>query len=127
MPNILPALKIGGIILILSMVGWGVKKVHDYHLDQIDKAVVAAELEASVARTNAVRAVQKGLLAQAKADREILEKEVQAEKSKVSDLRRMLLIEHDLDRLLQSKPGLILNIVNEGTEEYYQELEDITQ
>ena len=127
MPNILPFLKIGGIILILSMLGWGVKKVYDYHLDQIDKAVVAAELEASVARTNAVRAVQEGLLAQAKADREALEQEVQIEKSKVTDLRRMLLIEHDLDRLLQSKPGLILNIVNEGTEEYYQELEDITQ
>lgn len=109
------------------MIGWGVKKVYDYHLDQIDKAVVAAELEASVSRTNAVRAVQEGLLAQAKTDREALEKEVQAEKSKVSDLRRMLLIEHDLDRLLQSKPGLILNIVNEGTQEYYDELESITQ
>jgi len=127
MPNILPFLKIGGAIIILSMVGWGIKKAYNYHLDQIDKAVVAAELEASVSRTNAVRAVQEGLLAQSKANREALEKEIQVEKERVSDLRRMLLIEHDLDRLLQSKPGLILNIVNEGTEEYYQELEDITQ
>jgi len=39
----------------------------------------------------------------------------------------MLLVEHDLDRLLQRKPGLILPRVNKGTEDYFKALEAATQ
>ena len=45
----------------------------------------------------------------------------------IKDLERKLQIEHDLDRLLQAKPGLILNIVQKGTNEKLQDLEEITQ
>ena len=51
----------------------------------------------------------------------------EVERDKVSNLQRQLLIDHDLDRLLQRKPGLILPRVNRGTEEVLKELEEITQ
>jgi hypothetical protein len=41
-------------------------------------------------------------------------------------LKKQLLIEHDLDRLLQRKPVLILNRVNAGTVGVYTELEELT-
>ena len=48
------------------------------------------------------------------------------EENKNNKLERMLLIDHDLDRLLQAKPNLIINRVNKGTDEVFSKLEDIT-
>ena len=44
----------------------------------------------------------------------------------VEVLKKQLLVDHDLDKLLQAKPGLTLKSVNEGTNEVFAELEAIS-
>ena len=119
--------KWAAIILIAGMIGTGIKKGIDYHYDQIDAAVNLAKLDFAVEKRDALNKREEELRATAKADREAIERKLIAERARVSDLRRMLLIDHDLDRLLQQKPGLILPRVNEGTEAVLKELEELTQ
>lgn len=119
--------KWGAIAMIVVAIGTGIKKGYEYHLDQIDAAVITAKLESAVKEQEAVREREVILKAKAKKDREEIEAVLKVERAKVIDLRRQLLIDHDLDRLLQRKPGLILNIVNKGTEEVLLELEELTQ
>jgi hypothetical protein len=112
---------------IVAAIGTGIKKGYEYHLDQIDTAVNTAKLEFALAEKKAIEAREKILKEEAKKDRELIESELKVERAKVSDLQRQLLIDHDLDRLLQRKPGLILTRVNKGTEEVLKELEELTQ
>lgn len=56
-----------------------------------------------------------------------LRKIIASKNKEIQDLERKLQIEHDLDRLLQAKPGLILKVVQEGTNDRLIELEEITQ
>lgn len=126
-------IPIGGIVKwvailsVVTLIGAGLNKVYEYHLDQIDAAVVAQQLESALAQNEAVRLREEELRNISRKDRELIEVELQVERSKVNDLQRMLLIDHDLDRLLQRKPGLILPRVNKGTEEFYKTLEEVTQ
>ncbi len=117
-------------LLILSIVGIlakGVHFVYEYHLDQIDTAVNAAKI-ALVFEQNEVQKVREEELREiSRKDKEKIEVKLKAERTKVSNLQRMLLIDHDLDRLLQRKPGLILTRVNKGTEAYFKALEEATQ
>lgn len=119
--------KWGAIAMIVVAIGTGIKKGYEYHLDQIDAAVVTVRLELAVEKQKAVEEREVVLKAINKKDREEIEAVLAVERNRVVDLRRQLLIDHDLDRLLQRKPGLILNIVNEGTEEVLLELEELTQ
>lgn len=121
------SIKWGAALAIITILGFGINRGYNYHLDQIDKAVNAAKQEFALDRANAVREREKELEEIAKVEKDIIESQLRYEKMKVTELRRMLLIEHDLDQLLQKKPGLILTRVNEGTEAYFKELEDVTQ
>lgn len=58
---------------------------------------------------------------------EELQTERQVLRGQVQDLQKMLLVDHDLDKLLQSKPDMILKRVNEGTDEVLKELEEATR
>jgi hypothetical protein len=113
--------------LIATALIAGVKKGYDYHLDQIDKAVLTAQMKASIEKASAVDAREREVRDELAREKAIIEERLDLERGKVQDLRKMLLIEHDLDRLLQEKPGLILPRVNRGTEEVLKELEEITQ
>jgi hypothetical protein len=115
------------IVSILGIIASGIKKGYEYHLDQIDAAVNAEKLESALAQNEAVRIREEELRVTSRKDRELIEVELDIERNKVNDLQRMLLIDHDLDRLLQSKPGLILIRVNKGTEQYFKTLEEVTQ
>jgi hypothetical protein len=119
--------KWGAIFTIVTTIGWAVKSGYEYHLDQIDAAVNTAKLEFAVEKEEALNKREKILREEAKEDLKVIEQELKVERAKVTDLRRMLLIDHDLDRLLQRKPGLILPRVNKGTEEVLLELEELTQ
>jgi hypothetical protein len=119
--------KWGAIVVIVAAISTGIKKGYEYHLDQIDAAVITAKLESAIKEQEAVKEREAILREKSKKDREAIETELEVERAKVIDLRRQLLIDHDLDRLLQRKPGLILNIVNKGTEEVLLELEELTQ
>lgn len=125
--NILAYLKLGGIVLLVSGLTYGGYKVYNYHLNAIEQAVNTVKLELAVETQKAVDKREKILLEKANQEKELIETELAKERKRVSDLQRMLLIDHDLDRLLQRKPGLILPRVNKGTEEYFKELEEATR
>jgi len=121
------AVKWGAIIILVGAIGAGIKAGYNYHLDEIDEAVNTAALEFAVDKQAALDAREDELRELAQADREEIEQKLVAERARVNDLQRMLLIDHDLDRLLQRKPGLILPRVNKGTEAVLLELEELTQ
>jgi hypothetical protein len=56
-----------------------------------------------------------------------LRKELLASKNEVTTLRRKLQVDHELDALLQAKPGLVLKAVQNGTNEVLFEFEEITR
>lgn len=124
---ILSALKWGAVTVLILGIGYGINWAWNYHLDQIDLAVRQAKLELAAEITRRVNERERELLEDAEEQRQSLEQQLIKERLRVRDLRRKLLIEHDLDRLLQSKPEMILERVNEGTREYFKELEDVTQ
>lgn len=121
------AVKWIAIASIITAIGVGINKGYEYHLEQINKAVNTAKLEFAIEKQEALNAREAKLRAIAEADRIIIEEELDRERAKTDNLRRMLLIDHDLDRLLQRKPGLILPRVNNGTEAVLQELEELTK
>lgn len=126
-PSILGYIKIAGIGIGITAITFAGYKVYNYHLDAIERAVDTVKLELAVEAQEAVNKREQELLEKARQEKELIETELAKERRKVSDLQRMLLIEHDLDRLLQRKPGLILPRVNNGTEEYFKELEEATR
>lgn len=125
--NIISSLKwlgIGGGILGII---YGLNAIHNWHLSQIDQAVNNTKLEIVLQQEQAASIRENELRNIAKAEREAIEQELKVERDKAKNLERMLLIDHDLDRLLQKKPGLILIRVNEGTEQVLNELGELTQ
>jgi hypothetical protein len=112
---------------IVSTMAYGLNRLYEYHLDQIDEAVNIARLAAAAETQQAVNARDALLKEEARKDREVMERALKIERAKSEDLRRQLLIDHDLDRLLQNKEVLVLNIVNKGTAEVLTELEEKTQ
>ena len=125
--GIADGIKWFAILAIVSSVGYGIKWMYDKHLDAIDDAVNTALLVEAQERATIIRNVTDTLREQNNQEKERLEGQLAVSRAKVSDLQRMLLIDHDLDRLLQEKPGLILPRVNKGTEEAIKDLEELTQ
>jgi len=119
--------KWGIALAILGILATGVKKGYEYHLDQIDTAVANNARELALASATRLNTREKELRNQSIEDKELIEVQLKVERAKVTDLRRMLLVDHDLDRLLQQKPGLVLPRVNEGTKAYFKELEEATR
>lgn len=124
---IISGLKIFAVLTIISSIAYGVKWTYDRHLEAIDNAVNQAKLEAAVAEQTAVREATDQLKIEQEAERIAMQAELDQVRANADNLRRMLLIDHDLDRLLQRKPGLILPRVNKGTEEVLKELEELTR
>jgi len=122
--SIVKWVAIGSIVAILAA---GVNKGYKYHLSQIDLAVNTAKLEFAVESQEMVRQREDTLREEARVAREVIEVDLQKERDKTNALRRQLLIDHDLDRLLQRKPDSILRIVNSGTENVLKELQELTQ
>ena len=112
---------------IVTAIGVGINKGYEYHLDQIDLAVANNARVLALASAERLTERERELRTQSKEDKELIEQELKVERARVTDLQRMLLVDHDLDRLLQQKPGLILPRVNKGTEAYFKALEDATQ
>lgn len=125
--GIMSGLKIFAILAIISSIGYGIKWTYDKHLDAIDNAVNQVKLEAALAEADAVRKVTAQLRVEQEAERMAMQEELDRARASSDKFRRMLTIDHDLDRLLQRKPGLILPRVNEGTEEVLKELEELTR
>ena len=121
------AIKWGALVIIVGLLAKGLSFGYEYHLDQIDKAVNEKTLEIAIASAKSRKIREDELREESVKDKKRIQAELRVEKDKVDNLERMLLIDHDLDRLLQRKPGLILTIVNKGTEDYYKELEETTQ
>ena len=112
---------------IVAATGAGLNWIKNYHFDQINIAIANNARELALASATRLTAREKELRAKSTEDKELIQKELKVERTKVTDLQRMLLVDHDLDRLLQRKPGLILPRVNKGTEDYFKALEEATQ
>lgn len=110
-----------------AAVSIAVNKVVNYHFDQIEFAVNAAKVDLIMEQNEIQQEIREELKQQSREEKEKIEIKLKVERIKVSNLQRMLLVDHDLDKLLQKKPGLILTRVNKGTEEYYKALEELTQ
>ena len=114
-------------LFIILAIGYGVKWTYDKHLEAIDAAVNQARIETALQEQVVARRATEKLKAEQEAERLAMQAELDQARANADNLRRMLLIDHDLDRLLQRKPGLILPRVNKGTEEVLKELEELTR
>lgn len=112
---------------IFAGLTFGAKSIYNYHLNEINEAVQQTQVRIVLEQEQLRKEFEKELLEKSRLEKENIQKELKFERKKVTDLQRMLLIDHDLDRLLQRKPGLILTRVNSGTEEVLKELEELTQ
>jgi len=112
---------------IFAVLATAVNKGVKYHFDQINIAVANNARELALTSSTRLNVREKELRERSAEDKDLIQQELKVERAKVRDLQRMLLIDHDLDRLLQRKPGLILPRVNKGTEDYYKALEEATQ
>ena len=108
-------------------IGYGIYAVYSYHLDKIEEAKNSTRLIIAAQAQDALYVREAELREESRLEKERIQVELDRAQKEVDNLRRMLLIEHDLDRLLQEKPGLILPRVNEGTEKVLKELEEITR
>ena len=125
--KIIPILKIAGIFLSISVLGYAGYKFIQFHNNAVEQAVQFALLEENAKQQRKQQIVIEQLKTVAEEDRLVLEQQILIERNKTRELEKMLLIEHDLDRLLQQKPGLILSRVNNGTAEYFKNLEEASQ
>ena len=120
-------IKLGLITGIIFMVGYGIRAGYHFYENSITVAVNGAKLKWANEEQADIDKAIKDLKEQSAAERNKLQSELDTERSKVIKLQKELLIEHDLDRLLQAKPNLILTRVNDGTEKVLSELEEATQ
>lgn len=125
--KILLGIKIFGLVSALGVGVYAFNAAKNWYANSITEAVNNAKIEATLERNEAIRTMALDYSKTLSEERERLRKEVEAERQKATDLRRMLLIDHDLDRLLQRKPGLILPKVNDGTQELFDEVEELTK
>jgi Skp family chaperone for outer membrane proteins len=126
-PQIILGAKIFAGVLIVSGISFAGYKIWKFHTDAIDAAVNTARIEWALDQREALDRFEDAVRVELNQEKEKLKKELKVSNNKVRDLERMLQIEHDLDRLLQRKPGLVLPRVNKGTEDVLKELEEITQ
>lgn len=115
------------LVTILGMLGYSIKWVYDYHIEQIEAAVFQAETNFALKAAQELKVREKELRDKSAADKAQIKKELIIEKQRIKELEKLLLIDHDLDRLLQEKPGLIIPRINTATAAYYEELERVTQ
>ena len=113
--------------VLIAGISYGGFKLFNYHVDTVNAAAEAARVEVIKEQLEFRQEREAEIRAASQIEIEKLEAQIKNQSDKVKKLERQLLIDHDLDRLLQSKPGLILTRVNNGTELYYEELKEITQ
>jgi hypothetical protein len=117
-------IKIFLVLAILSAVAGSSVYVVNWYDTQMEIAFETGKDEiVSLAKDEAIRSYEEQLEQNTNA-KVVLEKELQTSKAKVSKLERLVLVDHDLDRLLQVKPGLILRRVNTGTTKVLSNLEE---
>ena len=110
----------------LMVLGSAIFFAVDWYENKIDEAFEQGKQQIiSIAKEEAIQSYTEQL-ERNKKDRVALESRLVLERKKVKDLERMLLVEHDLDRLLQAKPGLILPRVNKGTQDVLKRLEEVS-
>ena len=124
---ILSIVKWASIAIVAALITYGVRSLYEFHNNEITRAVNTAKLKWANEEQADIDKATKDLKEQSTAERNKLQNELDIERGKVTKLQRELLIEHDLDRLLQAKPNLILSRVNDGTEKVLSELGDATQ
>lgn len=118
------------VAILLLFVAGGVflyfQAKHRYEM-AIEAAAEAGRQEVLIEQERIVnREVSKAL---EKNDEEVrvLREEIRSKNSEVNALRRKLQVDHELDALLQAKPGLVLKAVQNGTNQVLEDFEEITK
>ena len=128
---LLPILTIAAIVAAASFFAWkGVEKIEDIIEARVNAAHEQQQLEFDLLLSTAQLKLEKDLSIkreEAEKARLIFEEKKAAYDKKVSSLSTKLQSDHDLDRLLQAKPKMIEKRVNNGTKQYYEELEEATK
>lgn len=125
----LSTLKKVGIIsvIFISLFSFISYKLYTYHTEAIEVAVSNNTNELLLEQERLINEREAELLELSEIDKEQLENRIQTQSKQLRELEKQLLIDHDLDRLLQAKPGMILKIVNDGTKQFYKEVEEATK
>lgn len=113
--------------ILIAGISYGGIKVFNYHIDTVEAAEAAARTEVLKKQLEFRQEREAEIRAESLVEIQKLQVQIRSQDEKLKKLERQLLIDHDLDRLLQQKPGLILTRVNKGTELYYEELKELTQ
>jgi hypothetical protein len=121
------SLKHVGLIIATIGAGWMSWSAYTWHTDKLEEAIRTTQNEIVLEQTLYRVDREKKLKIQSQQDLKVVEKSLKEERLKVTKLEQQLLIDHDLDRLLQRKPGLILIRVNKGTDKYFKDLKEATQ
>lgn len=115
--------------ILLAFIGGGVAYLEGKH--RYDSAIAAAKREAvQEVLLEQERAINKAVQIERdlnQLEKQELKKEIQKRDQEVSALRRKLEVDHELDALMQAKPGLVLKAVQNGTDEVLKEFEEITK
>jgi uncharacterized protein HemX len=120
-------LKAAAVAAIAVAIGYGAIYVRGMYKEALKSAEEKGRQEVVLEQ----RELSARIIEEETQENEVAKKELRriiaTKNREIQDLERKLQIEHDLDRLLQAKPGLILKIVQEGTNNRMTELEEITQ
>lgn len=118
--------KITWLVLALLIVSGLVTYTISWYDEKINEAFEAGKKDVVSAQNEFSAEQYKRQLEDNKIKINNLNNTIKKQKEKSNKLEKMLLIDHDLDRLLQAKPNLILTRVNKGTREAIDNLESIT-
>ena len=117
--------KIIIVIALFAAIAAGMTYMAKWHNDKLKEATQAG-IDSVVIEQNEeiIRSFEQQL------EQQIMEKaelnaRLKQSWNRIGELEKQLLIEHDLDRLLQAKPGLILDRVNKGTGAVFDEVEGV--
>lgn len=120
-------IKAGLVVLLIVGIGFVYFQAKHWFSESINTAVEQGRQEVLAAQQ---RLINEAVLAEREQNNQELgnlRKELQSTESEVNALRKKLQVDHELDALLQAKPGLVLKAVQNGTNEVLQDFEEITQ
>lgn len=138
MSKILSLIKLGGslfskyrvailVISLISIMSVGAIKVVNLHNSVVATAVKSAKESLILEQSIYVEEVETQLKYVAEEDRKKLIGTILAERKKISKLEKTLLLDHDIERLLQAKPDMMIKIINNNIDDYYTRLEELTK
>lgn len=119
-------IKAGLVVALLAGAVFVFLQAKHWYTESLATAVEQGRQEVLATQSRLINEIEQRERAANKEEVQVLERELNNTKGEVSALRRKLQVDHELDALLQAKPGLVLRAVQNGTNEVLSEFEEIT-